>query len=69
VGEHLLGLSQSGTLFLARANPTRFELIGKIAKVLEGSECWALPVVRQGLIYVRDHGRIVCLDARLVPLP
>jgi hypothetical protein len=60
----LLGLTQSGTLFLADADPEEFRLRGKLERVLSGSECWALPVLVDGRIYLRDGTKIVCLDAR-----
>jgi outer membrane protein assembly factor BamB len=62
--KYLIGLTQSGTLFLADADPEEFRLRGKREGVLAGSECWALPVLVDGRIYLRDGTKIVCLDAR-----
>ncbi len=63
-GDKLLGLTQSGTLFLADANPTEFRLRGQVEGILTGGECWALPVLVDGRIYLRDSSKILCLDVR-----
>jgi len=60
----LLGLTQTGTLFLADADPEEFRFRGKIEGVLKGSECWAVPTLVDGRIYVRDGEKVVCLDSR-----
>lgn len=62
VDRHLVGLTETGTLFLAEADPEQFKLIDKMEGVLKGGECWAAPVVVDGKLYLRDHTRIVCLD-------
>src|SRR5262249_35075194 len=62
--KYLLGLTQSGTVFLADANPKEFLLYGKVADVLSGSDCWAQPVLVQGRLYLRDRTKVVCLDVR-----
>jgi outer membrane protein assembly factor BamB len=63
-GDHLIGLTQTGTVFLADADPTEFRLRGKVDDVLSGSDCWALPVLVDGRLYLRDHKKVVCLDVR-----
>jgi outer membrane protein assembly factor BamB len=63
-GRHLLGLTQSGTLFLAEASPEEFRFLGQIEGVLEGDQCWAGPVLADGRIYLRDQKKVVCLDVR-----
>jgi outer membrane protein assembly factor BamB len=63
-GDHLIGLTQTGTLFLADADPAEFRLRGKVEGVLSGSDCWALPVLVDGRLYLRDHEKVVCLDVR-----
>jgi outer membrane protein assembly factor BamB len=63
-GKHLLGLTQTGTLFLADADPTEFRLLGEMKGVLSGSDCWALPVLVDGRVYLRDHEKVVCVDVR-----
>jgi hypothetical protein len=63
-GDHLIGQTQSGALFLADADPAEFRLRGKVEGVLSGSDCWALPVLMDGRIYLRDAQKVVCLDVR-----
>jgi len=65
VGDSLLCLSERGTLVLTNTDPKNFQLLGRIDNVLIGSECWALPAVVNGKIYLRDAGKIVCLDAQV----
>ena len=65
VGDKLLCLSERGTLMLTNTDPTDFQLLGRLDKVLTGGECWALPVVVNGKIYLRDATNIVCLDATI----
>jgi outer membrane protein assembly factor BamB len=65
VGENLLCLSERGSLYLMNTDPKAFKLLGKMEGVLSGSECWALPVVLSGKIYLRDGSNIVCLDSSI----
>ncbi len=60
VDKHLVGLTETGTLFLAEANPEEFKLIDKKDGVLRSHDCWAAPVVADGKLYLRDNSRIVC---------
>ena len=63
VGDSLLCLSERGTLMLTNTDPKEFQLLGRLDNVLAGSECWAMPAVVNGKIYLRDATKIVCLDA------
>ena len=65
-GKHLVGLTQRGTVFLAEADPHEFRFRGQREKVLDGSksDCWALPILVAGRLYLRDHQKVVCLDLR-----
>ena len=63
VDQHLLGLTESGTLFLADANPKEFRFCGKLDRVLSGNSNWSVPAFVDGRIYLRDEEKIVCLDA------
>lgn len=62
--KYLIGLTQEGTLFLAEATSIEFRFLGQIPGVLSGSQCWALPVLADGRLYVRDAEKVVCLDVR-----
>lgn len=63
-GDKLVGLTQTGTLFLADADPAEYRFRGKLEGVLSGSDCWASPVLVDGRLYLRDNTKVVCLDAR-----
>jgi outer membrane protein assembly factor BamB len=60
---HLLVFSQDGLLSLVEATPERFNRKGEV-QIFEGSECWALPALADGRLYLRGPGEIVCLDLR-----
>ena len=64
VGENLLGLTESGTLFLGSASTTGFSFLGQVKNALGSRECWAAPVVVDGRIYLRDGEKVVCYDVR-----
>ena len=46
-------------------DPKAFKPLGRMDNVLSGSECWALPAVVNGKIYLRDSTNIVCIDASI----
>lgn len=57
----LLVLSETGELSLVKANPEKFELLGR-AQVL-GGKCWTSPVVANGRLYARNTaGDLVSVD-------
>jgi outer membrane protein assembly factor BamB len=59
---HLIVLSENGTLTLAEASPAGYREKGRMAGVLTGADCWALPALAGGQLYLRDHKQLVCLD-------
>jgi outer membrane protein assembly factor BamB len=61
---HLIALNEEGTLVLVEANPKEFHEDSRLEGVLRGPECWALPAMAAGRLYLRDHHNIVCLDLR-----
>lgn len=61
---HLLILSQNGTLCSVEATPDAFRRTGAVAGLLKGNQCWALPALADGRLYLRDHEKLVCLDLR-----
>ena len=65
VGDKLLCLSERGSLYLMNTDPKDFKLLGQLDGVLTGGECWALPAVLNGWIYLRDGTNIVCLDSSI----
>jgi outer membrane protein assembly factor BamB len=59
---HLIILTQDGTLALVEATPEEFRLKGTLPGVLSGSDCWALPALASGRLYVRDQANVVCFQ-------
>lgn len=59
---HLIILSDRGKLVLAKATPEGFQEAGSF-QVLEG-KTWTAPVLAGGQLYLRDHEKLVCLEAR-----
>jgi outer membrane protein assembly factor BamB len=62
--DHLIVLSEDGTLSLVEAAPAGFREKGKMPKILQGSDCWSLPALAGGRLYLRDHTQLICLDVR-----
>jgi outer membrane protein assembly factor BamB len=59
----LLVIGDKGKLIIAQASPEGFNVISQ-AQVLTG-KCWTVPVLANGLIYVRNAaGDLVCIDVR-----
>jgi hypothetical protein len=80
IDQHLLGLTEYGTLFLAKATPEKFDLVAEATPTqaeagpeLPGEKrtallkypCWAAPIVSHGLLYVRGDDRLLCME--LIP--
>jgi outer membrane protein assembly factor BamB len=61
---HLVILTERGDLLLAEARPDEFVPAAKVPKVLNGRNTWALPVLVNGRLYLRDDEKIVCLDVK-----
>jgi hypothetical protein len=61
-GNHLIGLTQTGNLFIGPANPAEFNFSGYLPNVLSGSECWAMPALADAKLYLRDSTKVLCLD-------
>ncbi len=59
--DHLIVLTEDGTLALVEAKPDAFHLKGKMPNVLTGPNTWALPALSRGRLYLRDSEKIVCL--------
>lgn len=69
---HFICLSEQGPLLLFKANPQRFEPVSLIEVRKPGQKealleypCWAAPLLSHGLLYLRGHERLVCLE--LIP--
>jgi outer membrane protein assembly factor BamB len=60
--DRLIILSESGKLSLAEATPDGYHEISSCD--VSRNKCWTVPIVAGGKLYVRDEGRLVCLDLR-----
>jgi hypothetical protein len=81
VDGHFVCLGEDGVLRLLKVNPHKYEGVSSVelrpagpdGKPDEGAEpllqypCWAAPVLAHGLLYIRGHDRLVCLE--LIPAP
>jgi outer membrane protein assembly factor BamB len=60
-GDRLIIMGEKGELMIARAQPTKFEILAQ-AQIL-GGRCWTTPVLANGRIYVRNSkGNVACVD-------
>jgi outer membrane protein assembly factor BamB len=56
----LIVLGENGVLALAEAGPEQYR--EQATCTISQSKCWAMPVLTQGKLYVRDQENIMCLD-------
>jgi outer membrane protein assembly factor BamB len=61
---HLIILTEGGDLALVEATPEEFRLVAKVHSGLGKSQTWALPVLVDGRLYLRDGEKVLCLDVR-----
>lgn len=61
-GGHLIILGERGTLAIAEASPR--EYTEKANFQISREQCWTMPVLVNGLLYVRDQKLLRCLDLR-----
>lgn len=75
---HLILLTETGELQIARASPegfepistsklyegTTFTVLQRVARQRQGARCWTVPVLVGGRLYVRNHDTVACLDLR-----
>jgi outer membrane protein assembly factor BamB len=63
-GGHLIVLGGDGLLGIGKASPDEFKAISTM-QVSKQSPCWVTPVLANGLLFVRDKSKLICLDLRL----
>ncbi len=64
--DHLIVLSDTGDLVLAKLTPDAFHELGRVRVMHE--QCWTVPTLCNGLIYCRGaDGTLACVDVRLKP--
>ncbi len=77
VDGHFVLLTEAGDLLLVKVNSEKFEPVavaqltaagageaaaGEAPRKLLTYPAWAAPILSHGLLYVRDHNRLVCLE-------
>jgi len=65
---HLITLNQYGVLKIAKASPKDFEPTGTTTVFEQqggrGEQCWTVPTLANGRLYMRNLKRLVCIDLR-----
>ncbi|MSQ94712.1 MAG: hypothetical protein EXR98_09175 [Gemmataceae bacterium] len=64
VGDQLIIYGANGVLALAEANTEKYTERSRFQFSAQGRSCWSVPVLSNGLLYVRDQKKVVCLDVR-----
>lgn len=64
----LIVLTEGGALMAVKATPERLEVEGTVKGIAEGGELWALPVLANGRLYLRDAHEVICLDVTRPPV-
>jgi outer membrane protein assembly factor BamB len=60
----LLVMSEDGELIVAEATPEAYRELAR-SKVFDGGTCWTVPVLSDGVVFVRNHaGELAALDHR-----
>jgi hypothetical protein len=59
---HLIALGERGHLVLIEVSPQRY--IEKARVRILDYPAWTPPVLAQGLLYLRNENRLICLDLR-----
>jgi outer membrane protein assembly factor BamB len=63
---HLITLTETGSLIAVKASPGRLEVEATVKDIVaaDEGELWTLPVLADGLLYLRDRREIKCLDLK-----
>jgi len=62
---HLLVLTERGKLVVAKASPKEFKPIAEATVITGGpknNQCWTIPTLCNGKLYVRNLAKAVCVD-------
>ncbi|QDU09339.1 PQQ-binding-like beta-propeller repeat protein [Gimesia aquarii] len=63
VQDHIICLTEQGTLILIEANPTEYREKGKLTGLLS-FKAWAHPAIADKRLYIRDEKRLICIDLK-----
>ena len=61
-GNKLIALSDVGEVAVVKANPAKYEELGR-KKVISG-KCWSTPVLSNGMVLARSTEEVVCLKVK-----
>lgn len=56
--KNIIGYSEKGELFMAKADPSGFKLLGNVKVTLGSDQHWAHPVIYNNILYLR-HGNVL----------
>ncbi|BBM83750.1 PQQ-like beta-propeller repeat protein [Candidatus Uabimicrobium amorphum] len=59
---HAVVLGQAGNLALVKLNPQRYIELGTYKPFGKNTNCLVIPTLANGMLYVRDNERLICLD-------
>jgi outer membrane protein assembly factor BamB len=62
--DHLVVFGGRGQLALLKASPEQSRLLARTQPLHSSRECWTMPALGDGRLYLRDHEKVVCLDLR-----
>ena len=65
---HFIALGERGDLALLKLNPEQHEEIARVEGVL-GYPAWTPPVLANGLLYLRDEEKLICMNLRVQAKP
>ena len=60
---HFIGLGERGDLALLKLTPEGHKEIHRVRRVL-AYPAWAVPTFANGLLYLRDEEKLICMDLR-----
>lgn len=63
---HFIGLGERGDLTLLQLTPTGHKELRRVPDVL-AYPAWTVPTVSNGLLYLRDEEKLICMDLRPTP--
>jgi outer membrane protein assembly factor BamB len=65
-GDRVISLGERGQLSLAHASPEGIKVISS-ARLLDGTELWATPLIYGGRLYLKGQQELVCYDISAKP--
>ena len=60
---HFIALGERGDLALLKLDPSGYRELARFRNALR-PRAWTVPTLANGLLYLRDEHRLICLDLR-----